>query len=89
MGLRPLALALTLGFLGALFMLFATFYPPVSEALLGQPYGEAWRALMMNTYPWYSYEVWYGVVLGMVFGFIDGFVLGGLIGVLYNAFARE
>ena len=89
MRLKPLALGLALGLLGALFMLVITFYPPIAEAVLGASYGEGWRAIMMDTYPYYDFATWYGVILGIVFGFVDAFVFGALLGFLYNAVAGE
>ena len=84
MRLRPLALGLAMAILGALFMLVVTYYPAMSEAVLGEMKGESMRTLMLDIYPFYDIQTWYGVVLGVVFGFLDGLVFGLLLGWLYN-----
>lgn len=89
MKFKPLSVALALGVLCAVYMLVVTYYPVVSEAVLGAPKGAGLRGLMENLYPYYQYGTWYAPLLGIVYGFIDGFIFGILFGWLYNAFAKK
>ena len=83
MKFKPLALALTLGILGAFYMLLVTYYPEIT------PYGESMRMLMEDTYPFYEVGSLGTELIGVLLGFLDGFVGGLVFAYLYNYMADK
>ena len=78
MKLKPLALGLTLGILSAIAIAFVTYYPEFTS------YGSGMRELLVDSYPYYDYSVWYKVLAGVGLGFLDGFIGGIIIAWVYN-----
>lgn len=81
-----LSLGLTFGILGMFYLFVVSIYPMLSQAIMGITKGQMMVDMMMDIYPFYGIDVWYGVFVGMVFAFADGFIFGVLTGWLYNAF---
>ena len=89
MKLKSFALGLALGVLGAVSMLLVTYYPELSNAVLGETKGLMLRSFMVDTYPGYDPYTALGVVLGVVYGFLDGLIFGVILGGIYNLFNRN
>ena len=80
MKLKPLALGLTFGILSAIAIAFVSYYPEFTS------YGSGMRELIVDSYPYYDYSVWYKVLAGVGIGFLDGFFGGIIIAWVYNLF---
>lgn len=90
MKFKPLALGLTSGIFGAVYMLIITYYPVITGMIpaVGMK-GSSMRFIMADMYPFYNYGIWYRELAGVVFGFIDCFIAGLLFAYLYNALANK
>lgn len=84
MKVKPLALATAFGIMGIFYMLVVTYYPVLSEMVLGMTKGEVLRAIMEDIYPYYDHNMWHAPLLGAAYGFVDGFFFGLIMGWLYN-----
>jgi hypothetical protein len=84
MKLRPLALATAMGIMGIVYMLVVTYYPMLSETVLGMTKGEALRAIMEDIYPYYDHNMWHAPLVGASYGFVDAFFFGLIAAWLYN-----
>jgi len=84
MKVKPLAVAFALGIMGAIFMLVVTYYPVLSESVMGMTKGGALRAIMEDIYPFYDHVTWYAPLLGAAYGFTDAFFFGLITAWLYN-----
>lgn len=82
------SLGLTLGVLGAIYMLILQFYPVLTEAVFsGNAYGGSMHFMMEDMYPFYKQST--GLIqalLGVLYGFVDGFIGGVVIAFVYNKF---
>lgn len=84
MKLNAVKLGLTAGILWALCMLALTYYPELSLKVIGVVKGEALRAFLEDSYPWYDHTTWYAPLVGVGWGFVDGFFHAVIFGWLYN-----
>ena len=84
MKVKTLSVAFALGIMGAIFMLVVTYYPILSESVMGMTKGGALRAIMEDIYPYYDHATWYAPLLGAAYGFTDAFFFGLITAWLYN-----
>ncbi len=82
----PVAIGLGCGVVGAIFMLFVTVWPIITEFFTGAGMGLMLQDLMADAIPFYDPGTWYYGFVGVIGGFIDWFIMGTLIAGIYNIF---
>ncbi|MFG0316487.1 MAG: hypothetical protein ACF8XB_04380 [Planctomycetota bacterium JB042] len=90
MKLNVKAMALSIGLLWAVMILFVGAVATVRGPQDGSLYGKEFLLLVASIYPGYDGAPGFGsTIVGALYGFVDGAIGGALIAWLYNLFAGK